>query len=197
MMSKIDLCKYETVDDFLQDIELICSNALEYNPDHTMYGRALRHRACALRDLAKASIEQELEKDFEKLCEQIKKARKQRGNYVMSFRLRDNDVMLFRLRGNDVMSFRQRGNDVMSFRLPGNDVMSLRLRGDDVMYVVFTYETWSVTAQILITYMKYAFMYVISICAVNSLVFCTKQHCAAATSYTDSHTLQRQRLIDE
>ena len=79
MMSKIDLCKYETVDDFLQDIELICSNALEYNPDHTMYGRALRHRACALRDLAKATIEQELEKDFEKRCQEIKKARKERG----------------------------------------------------------------------------------------------------------------------
>ncbi|KAL3192576.1 hypothetical protein MRX96_058990 [Rhipicephalus microplus] len=32
MMVKIDLHKYQTVAQFLQDIELICSNALEYNP---------------------------------------------------------------------------------------------------------------------------------------------------------------------
>jgi hypothetical protein len=33
MMAKIDLHKYETADEFLVDINLICSNALEYNPD--------------------------------------------------------------------------------------------------------------------------------------------------------------------
>ena len=33
MMSKIDLHQYQTVHDFLNDIELICRNALEYNPD--------------------------------------------------------------------------------------------------------------------------------------------------------------------
>ena len=33
MMSKIDLHQYQTVQDFLDDIELICRNALEYNPD--------------------------------------------------------------------------------------------------------------------------------------------------------------------
>ena len=33
MMSKIDLHQYQTVRDFLNDIELICRNALEYNPD--------------------------------------------------------------------------------------------------------------------------------------------------------------------
>ena len=38
MMSKIDLHKYETVDQFLQDINLIVSNALEYNPDKDPQG---------------------------------------------------------------------------------------------------------------------------------------------------------------
>lgn len=81
MMSKIDLCKYETVDDFLHDIDLICNNALEYNPDHTSQGKAIRHRACALRDTARASMEEDLEKDFEKQCQDIKLARQARGNF--------------------------------------------------------------------------------------------------------------------
>lgn len=33
VMTKIDTHKYLTAKDFLVDIDLICSNALEYNPD--------------------------------------------------------------------------------------------------------------------------------------------------------------------
>ena len=33
MMSKIDLHHYQSVKEFLADIEQICLNALEYNPD--------------------------------------------------------------------------------------------------------------------------------------------------------------------
>lgn len=33
VMTKIDTHKYLTAKDFLMDIDLICSNALEYNPD--------------------------------------------------------------------------------------------------------------------------------------------------------------------
>lgn len=32
MMTKVDFHKYESARDFLNDIELICQNALEYNP---------------------------------------------------------------------------------------------------------------------------------------------------------------------
>lgn len=39
MMMKIDNHKYETVKDFLIDINLICSNALEYNPDKVPGGK--------------------------------------------------------------------------------------------------------------------------------------------------------------
>lgn len=37
-MTKIDLYAYESAKDFLSDIELICSNALEYNPDRDPEG---------------------------------------------------------------------------------------------------------------------------------------------------------------
>ncbi len=37
-MTKIDLHAYESAKDFLSDIELICSNALEYNPDRDPEG---------------------------------------------------------------------------------------------------------------------------------------------------------------
>lgn len=33
MMTKIDLHKYTCAQDFLNDIDLLCRNALEYNPD--------------------------------------------------------------------------------------------------------------------------------------------------------------------
>ena len=41
-MSKIDLHKYETVQDFLDDIELIAQNALEYNPDTDAQGKQIK-----------------------------------------------------------------------------------------------------------------------------------------------------------
>ena len=42
--------RYEAAEDFLADVDLICTNALEYNPDTTEVGREIRHRACMLRD---------------------------------------------------------------------------------------------------------------------------------------------------
>lgn len=41
MMQKIDLHKYESGKMFLEDVDLICSNALEYNPDKGPSGRCL------------------------------------------------------------------------------------------------------------------------------------------------------------
>ncbi|XP_036781419.2 ATPase family AAA domain-containing protein 2 isoform X3 [Manis pentadactyla] len=79
VISKIDLHKYLTVKDYLSDIDLICSNALEYNPDRDPGDRLIRHRACALRDTAYAIIKEELDEDFEQLCEQIQESRKKRG----------------------------------------------------------------------------------------------------------------------
>ena len=41
MMAKIDLHEYSTVRHFLNDIDLICSNALEYNPDRGPMGESV------------------------------------------------------------------------------------------------------------------------------------------------------------
>lgn len=38
MMTKIDQHEYECAQDFLRDIDLICTNALEYNPDRNPEG---------------------------------------------------------------------------------------------------------------------------------------------------------------
>uniref|UniRef100_A0A6I8NZ06 ATPase family AAA domain-containing protein 2 n=1 Tax=Ornithorhynchus anatinus TaxID=9258 RepID=A0A6I8NZ06_ORNAN len=79
VISKIDLHKYLTAKDYLRDIDLICSNALEYNPDRDPGDRLIRHRACTLRDTAYAIIKEELDEDFEVLCEEIQESRKKRG----------------------------------------------------------------------------------------------------------------------
>ncbi|XP_073488315.1 ATPase family AAA domain-containing protein 2 [Aquarana catesbeiana] len=79
VISKIDLHKYHTVKEYLKDIDLICSNALEYNPDKDPGDRMIRHRACSMKDTAYAMIKQELDEEFEKLCEEIQESRRKRG----------------------------------------------------------------------------------------------------------------------
>merc|ERR1712168_555914 len=83
MMSKIDLLEYLTASDFFGDIELICFNALEYNPERNAQDKTIRHRACALKDAAQAILDNELDPDFEKLCEEIKAARQKRGELTV------------------------------------------------------------------------------------------------------------------
>uniref|UniRef100_UPI00398E417A ATPase family AAA domain-containing protein 2-like isoform X2 n=1 Tax=Pristiophorus japonicus TaxID=55135 RepID=UPI00398E417A len=79
VMSNIDMHKYMTVKEYLHDIELICNNALEYNPDRDPADRLIRHRACALKDTANAIMKSELDEEFEKLCEETQESRKNRG----------------------------------------------------------------------------------------------------------------------
>ncbi|XP_056237619.1 ATPase family AAA domain-containing protein 2-like isoform X1 [Seriola aureovittata] len=79
VLSKIDLHQYRTVKEFLQDVDLIWQNALEYNPDRDPSDRQIRHRACALKDTVHAIITDELDEDFEKICEDIKASRSTRG----------------------------------------------------------------------------------------------------------------------
>lgn len=45
--------------------------------------RLIRHRACALRDTAYAIIKEELDEDFEQLCEEIQESRKKRGREML------------------------------------------------------------------------------------------------------------------
>ncbi|XP_075561822.1 ATPase family AAA domain-containing protein 2-like [Pelecanus crispus] len=79
VLSKIDLHQYLTARDFLKDIDLICSNALEYNPDKDPGDRLIRHRACTLRDTAYAIVREEMDEEFEQCCEEIQESRKRRG----------------------------------------------------------------------------------------------------------------------
>uniref|UniRef100_A0A3Q1GKD3 ATPase family AAA domain-containing protein 2 n=1 Tax=Acanthochromis polyacanthus TaxID=80966 RepID=A0A3Q1GKD3_9TELE len=78
VMTKIDTYKYLTVKDFLLDIDLICSNALEYNPDKDPGDKVIRHRACSLKDTAHAIFAAELDPEFDRMCEEIKEARRKR-----------------------------------------------------------------------------------------------------------------------
>ncbi|OWF52018.1 ATPase family AAA domain-containing protein 2B [Mizuhopecten yessoensis] len=79
MMSKIDKHNYQTATEFMNDINLICRNALEYNPATNPAGRAIRHRACALKDTSNAILNAELDPEFEKACDEVVASRKRRG----------------------------------------------------------------------------------------------------------------------
>ncbi|XP_012550629.2 ATPase family AAA domain-containing protein 2 isoform X1 [Bombyx mori] len=90
MMTKVDLHKYNCAKEFLDDIDLICANALEYNPDsafqrargmsRTSSDKQIRHEACSLRDHAHALIDVEMDSDFELECQEIAKRRRDEGN---------------------------------------------------------------------------------------------------------------------
>ncbi|CAF0916368.1 unnamed protein product, partial [Didymodactylos carnosus] len=80
LYEKIDTHGYTNVKQFEQDIDLIVTNALLYNPNNTNQGRMIRHRACELRDYCQYYINAELDLDFEALCQQITESRKQRGD---------------------------------------------------------------------------------------------------------------------
>ncbi|XP_040020597.2 ATPase family AAA domain-containing protein 2 [Gasterosteus aculeatus] len=78
VLTNIDLHKYGTVKEFLQDVDLIWQNALEYNPDRDPSDRQIRHKACALKDSVHAIIRDELDEDFEKICVEMKASRSTR-----------------------------------------------------------------------------------------------------------------------
>ncbi|XP_028253040.1 ATPase family AAA domain-containing protein 2B isoform X2 [Parambassis ranga] len=78
VMTKIDTHKYLTAKDFLVDVDLICSNALEYNPDKDPGDKVIRHRACSLKDTAHAIFASELDPEFDRMCEEIKEAHRKR-----------------------------------------------------------------------------------------------------------------------
>uniref|UniRef100_A0A8C7VLT4 ATPase family AAA domain-containing protein 2 n=1 Tax=Oncorhynchus mykiss TaxID=8022 RepID=A0A8C7VLT4_ONCMY len=97
VLSKVDLHKYVTVREFVNDVDLIWKNALEYNPDSDPSDRQIRHRACALKDTTHAIIRDELDEDFNRICEQIRESRNKRGNNVavlLEFKSYGSDVQV-------------------------------------------------------------------------------------------------------
>jgi SpoVK/Ycf46/Vps4 family AAA+-type ATPase len=85
MMTKIDLHRYVCAQDFLDDVDLLCRNALEYNPDRDPADKLIRHRACSLRDTAYTLIKAEMDSDFEEQCKEISRARKRRAESPSRF----------------------------------------------------------------------------------------------------------------
>uniref|UniRef100_A0A3Q4GLD4 ATPase family AAA domain containing 2 n=1 Tax=Neolamprologus brichardi TaxID=32507 RepID=A0A3Q4GLD4_NEOBR len=79
LLTNIDEHKYVTVGEFMADADFIWKNALEYNPDSDPMDRNIRHRACALKDTVRAIIRDELDEDFERVCEEIRESRIHRG----------------------------------------------------------------------------------------------------------------------
>jgi hypothetical protein len=73
MYEKVNKYEYNCAADFLADINLICQNCLEYNPD-----RHLRSTACHFRDSVHAIIKSEMDTDFEDNCKKISESRKSR-----------------------------------------------------------------------------------------------------------------------
>ncbi|KDR18472.1 ATPase family AAA domain-containing protein 2B [Zootermopsis nevadensis] len=85
MMTKIDLHRYVCAQDFLDDVDLLCHNALEYNPDRDPADKLIRHRACSLRDTAYTLIKAEMDSDFEEQCKEISRARRHRAESPSRF----------------------------------------------------------------------------------------------------------------
>lgn len=85
MMTKVDFHRYECAKEFLDDIELIVQNALEYNPTRTSADKEIRHRACCLRDYAFTLIKKEMDSDFEEKCQDIAKKRKERKASITQY----------------------------------------------------------------------------------------------------------------
>jgi hypothetical protein len=79
-MTKIDKHAYSAVAHWLADIDLICKNALEYNPDRDINGKRIRHAACTLRDTAYALIDAELDEAFEERIAKMRALRAERGD---------------------------------------------------------------------------------------------------------------------
>ncbi|XP_065176729.1 ATPase family AAA domain-containing protein 2-like [Sycon ciliatum] len=79
VMQSIDAHKYTSGGAWLNDIELIASNCIEYNPRTNPRGKALRHRAFTLRDVASSLIDLEMKKEFEERCLEIEGSRRKRG----------------------------------------------------------------------------------------------------------------------
>jgi len=59
-------CRKEYVhpDEFLSDIKLIVTNALEYNPNVSVEDKQIRHAAMGLREVAEEIFDSELDEDF-------------------------------------------------------------------------------------------------------------------------------------
>uniref|UniRef100_A0A914H4P0 Bromo domain-containing protein n=1 Tax=Globodera rostochiensis TaxID=31243 RepID=A0A914H4P0_GLORO len=73
MMFNIDVGRYPSKNAFMEDIQLIRNNAIEYNPDTDMDSKQIRHAANALVDMAEALFSMEMDDDFPNKIEEARK----------------------------------------------------------------------------------------------------------------------------
>ncbi|KAF8374776.1 lex-1 [Pristionchus pacificus] len=78
MMGKIDSRVYRGPEQFVEDINLIMRNALEYNPPSSE-GRVIRHNAVALRDMCDALLDMELDEKFVEKMQESARLLKEAG----------------------------------------------------------------------------------------------------------------------
>ncbi|XP_072189372.1 ATPase family AAA domain-containing protein 2B isoform X3 [Excalfactoria chinensis] len=114
VITKIDKHNYLTAKDFLTDIDLICSNALEYNPDKDPGDKIIRHRACTLKDTAHAIIAAELDPEFNKMCEEIKEARRKRGLSVTAEQINPHSSAVRKTEARVEETFRNKQKPTMA-----------------------------------------------------------------------------------
>merc|ERR1719447_2696327 len=77
MLTKLDNSEYHCAQDFLNDIDLIAENAINYNSDlNYETNKVICHRARALQDFAYALIKADMDTDFEDNCKEIIDRRK-------------------------------------------------------------------------------------------------------------------------
>lgn len=132
MMAKIDLHEYNTVAEFSADIDLVCENALEYNPNRGPTDKIIRHRACSLRDTAYAIIKTELDKDFEKACVAILESRARRGRKAQEpkfYRTKDPDRHNNSQSSTSLPSYLENPKPVRTIPEPEGERFSKRVRG--------------------------------------------------------------------
>ncbi|XP_030820297.1 ATPase family AAA domain-containing protein 2-like [Camarhynchus parvulus] len=90
VLSKIDMHQYLTARDFLKDIDLMCSNALEYKPNKGPADHFLRHKACTLSDTAYSIVRNEMDEGFEQRCQKIKESRKERDKSKRKCKMKED-----------------------------------------------------------------------------------------------------------
>ncbi|KAM7035885.1 ATPase family AAA domain-containing protein 2-like [Passerculus sandwichensis] len=90
VLSKIDMHQYLTARDFLKDIDLICSNYLDYKPNKGPADHFLRHKACTLSDTAYSIVRNEMDEGFEQRCQKIKDSRKERDKSKRKCKMKED-----------------------------------------------------------------------------------------------------------
>uniref|UniRef100_A0A183CT20 Bromo domain-containing protein n=1 Tax=Globodera pallida TaxID=36090 RepID=A0A183CT20_GLOPA len=91
-MFNIDAGRYPSKNAFMEDIQLIRNNAIEYNPDTNMDSKQIRHSANALIDMAEALFSMEMDDDFPNKIEEARKLVEESMEFEKGEEVRGRDM---------------------------------------------------------------------------------------------------------